>query len=175
MRYLIPAAIFFVIMVFLAASLDIDPRLVPSPLIDKPAPEFELSALHNPQTLISKQTLLGRVIVLNIWASWCSACRTEHPLLVRLAQDKQFEIVGLNYKDERNAAEQWLVQLGDPYVQSIFDPLGRLGLDLGVYGVPETFVIDAAGIIRFKHIGPITQEILDEQLLPLVAQLQSQI
>ena len=173
MRYLVPLAIFIVLVVVLAIGLKLDPRYVPSPLIDKPAPEFTLTELANPTTQVAKADLLGRPLLLNVWASWCSACRVEHPLLVELAQAKGIEIVGLNYKDTREEAGAWLTEHGNPYRRSIFDPEGRLGLDLGVYGVPETFVLDAQGVIRFKQVGPLTPEAWTQDIEPLLAKLQT--
>lgn len=172
MRFIVPLAIFVVLVVVLAIGLRLDPRYVPSPLIDKPAPEFKLTELADPARPIARGDLLGRPLLLNVWASWCSACRIEHPLLVDLAQREGVEIIGLNYKDTREAAAAWLKSHGDPYRRSIFDPDGKLGLDLGVYGVPETFVLDAAGVIRFKQVGPLTPEAWERDVKPLLAKLQ---
>jgi len=171
MRFIVPLAIFIVLVVVLAVGLKLDPRYVPSPLIDKPAPEFTLTRLADPAGPITRQDLLGRPLLLNVWASWCSACRIEHPLLVEIAQREQVEIIGLNYKDTREDAGAWLKTHGDPYRESIYDPDGKLGLDLGVYGVPETFVIDAAGVIRYKQVGPLTPEVWQQEIKPLLAQL----
>lgn len=170
MRFVVPLAIFIVLVVVLAVGLKLDPRYVPSPLIDKPAPEFALTRLADPDAPIAREDLLGRPLLLNVWASWCSACRVEHPLLVELAH-QGVEIVGLNYKDTRADAGAWLKAHGDPYRDSIFDPDGKLGLDLGVYGVPETFVLDAAGVIRYKQVGPLTPEIWMKEVKPLLAEL----
>ena len=172
MRFVVPAAIFGVLLVVLAVGLKLDPRYVPSPLIDKPAPEFSLSTLDNLEQTYTKQSLAGRPVVLNVWASWCSACRVEHPLLVELARDPGVEIVGLNYKYTRDASRDLLAQHGNPYRTNIFDPDGKLGLDLGVYGVPETFIIDAQGIIRHKQVGPLTPEIWRSEIAPLLAKLR---
>jgi len=171
MRFIVPLAIFIVLVVVLAVGLKLDPRYVPSPLIDKPAPEFTLTRLADPAAQVARQDLLGRPLLLNVWASWCSACRIEHPLLVELARREQVEIIGLNYKDTREDAAAWLKAHGDPYRDSIFDPEGKLGLDLGVYGVPETFVIDAAGVIRYKQVGPLTPEVWQQEIKPLLARL----
>ncbi|MGD9600902.1 MAG: DsbE family thiol:disulfide interchange protein [Gammaproteobacteria bacterium] len=170
MRFLVPLAIFVVLVVVLAIGLRLDPRYVPSPLIDKPAPEFALSTLEDPAATLDKASFAGRPIVLNVWASWCSACRVEHPLLVSLARDRAIEIVGLNYKDTRADAQRWLTEHGNPYRTSLFDPDGKLGLDLGVYGVPETFVIDAEGVIRHKHVGPLSPEVWAQDIAPLLQQ-----
>ena len=173
MRFVVPLAIFLVLVVVLAIGLKLDPRYVPSPLIDKPAPEFNLTELGDPTQAIARADLLGRPLLLNVWASWCSACRVEHPLLVELAQREGVEIIGLNYKDTREDAEVWLKTRGDPYRRTIFDPQGKLGLDLGVYGVPESFVIDAQGIIRYKQVGPVTPEAWQQDIKPLLTKLQA--
>jgi cytochrome c biogenesis protein CcmG/thiol:disulfide interchange protein DsbE len=145
---------------------------VPSPFIGKPAPSFQLTQLANAEQTFSPQQMQGQVWLLNVWASWCVACRIEHPLLVDLAKKDVIPIVGLNYKDKRDAASGWLMQFGNPYKLSVVDADGRVGLDYGVYGVPETFVIDKAGVIRFKQIGPITEDVWRNKMLPLVQQLR---
>jgi len=171
-RFLLPFLLFVVVVGFLAVGLERDPRLVPSPLIGKPLPAFELGSLATPETRLSRADLDGEIYLLNVWASWCAACRDEHPLLVDLATQGALTLIGLNYKDELEDARRWLVQRGDPYRLSLHDPDGRLGLDLGVYGVPETFLVDAAGVIRYKHIGPLTADILTREILPRVAALR---
>lgn len=171
-RFLIPLGIFIVIVVFLGVGLTLDPRKIPSPLIDKPAPAFTLAQLSDPGKTLSQKDLLGQVWVLNVWASWCVACREEHPVLVEFAKSKMAPIYGLNYKDKRADALAWLRQFGDPYVMSIVDDAGRTGIDYGVYGVPETFIIDKQGVIRYKNIGPVTPEILQAKILPLIRKLQ---
>ena len=171
-RFLLPLGIFLVLAVFLAVGLNLNPREVPSPLIDKPAPAFELPQLHDTVRTLTPQDMKGKVWVFNVWASWCVACLEEHPLLVELSKRNLVPIVGLNYKDNRADALQWLQKRGDPYTLSAQDADGRVGIDYGVYGVPETYVIDKAGIIRFKRIGPVTPKVLDEQILPLVKRLQ---
>lgn len=173
LRFLLPLALFLVVAGFLLVGLSRDPREVPSPLIGKPVPEFELSHLDDAGKTIRRADLLGQVWMLNVWASWCGACRDEHPLLVDYAQQKRLPIYGLNYKDQRPDGLKWLADMGDPYTASIFDPQGRLGLDFGVYGVPETFIIDREGVIRLKHIGPLTPEVLRERIEPLLKQLNA--
>ncbi len=173
LRFLIPLALFGVLALFLAAGLKLDPKEVPSPLIGKPAPAFKLARLDDPAATISRDDLLGKVWMLNVWASWCVACREEHPALVAFARRKLVPIYGLNYKDDREAALTWLARLGNPYAASIADTDGRVGIDFGVYGVPETFVIDRQGVVRFKHIGPLTPELIRERIEPLLAQLNS--
>ncbi|MBS0592233.1 MAG: DsbE family thiol:disulfide interchange protein [Proteobacteria bacterium] len=170
-RYLLPLLVFAALVGFLAVGLQRDPKIVPSPLIDKPAPAFSLPRLDDPAQAIANADLKGKVWLLNVWASWCVACRIEHPVLVELAGTGAVPIYGLNYKDKRDDARAWLAQHGDPYVASIVDAKGLVGIDFGVYGVPETFVIDQAGVIRLKHIGPVTQEVLRDQILPLVKKL----
>jgi cytochrome c biogenesis protein CcmG/thiol:disulfide interchange protein DsbE len=171
-RFAIPLAVFVVILAFLFVGLGLNPREVPSPFIGKPAPAFQLAQLHAPDRAFTEKDLRGQVWLLNVWASWCISCRDEHPLLVELAKGKTVPLVGLNYKDKPDEAKAWLKQFGDPYQLSVSDLNGRVGIDYGVYGVPETFVIDKTGVIRYKHIGPITPEALESKILPLVRELQ---
>ncbi len=171
LRYLIPLAVFFVLVGFFAVGLGLNPREVPSPLIDKPAPEFALPQLDAPAQTIRRADLLGKVWMLNVWASWCEACREEHPYLVEFAKLKALPIYGLDYKDQRDPAQDWLAQRGNPYDASLFDASGRTGIDFGVYGVPETFIIDKQGVIRFKQIGPLTPDVLQDKVLPLLRKL----
>jgi cytochrome c biogenesis protein CcmG/thiol:disulfide interchange protein DsbE len=170
---LIPAIIFVVVAILLAVGLNLNPREVPSPLIGKPVPTFELSRLKDPQATLGSADLTGRVSLVNVWATWCVSCRAEHKLLMALAQTGEVDIYGLNYKDQRDAALRWLQVYGDPYVANAFDDDGRVGIDWGVYGTPETFVIDGDGIIRHKVIGPLSADIVNERILPLVRQLKS--
>ena len=171
-KFLIPLGIFVVLAIFLGRGLSLDPREVPSPLIGKPAPAFSLSQLDKPAQMIGTKQLLGQVWILNVYASWCVACRDEHPVLVEFSKTGVAPIYGLNYKDKREPAMNWLQQLGNPYTASIFDESGRVGIDFGVYGVPETFVIDKLGVIRYKKTGPVTQETIQSTILPLVKKLQ---
>jgi cytochrome c biogenesis protein CcmG/thiol:disulfide interchange protein DsbE len=171
-RFLWPLAIFILLVGFLAVGLRLDPREVPSPLIGKPAPSFEVAQLHDGKLSFSPAEMKGKVWLLNVWASWCVSCREEHPLLVELAKTKIVPIIGLDYKDEPRAGMGWLTQNGDPYTLSVVDRDGRVGIDWGVYGVPETFVVDKAGTIRYKQIGPITAEALEKKILPLVREHQ---
>jgi len=167
-RFAWPLLIFVVLVGFLFVGLRLNPREVPSPLVGKPAPSFELPLLHQPDKRFTPADMRGKTWLLNVWASWCVACREEHPLLVDLAKKGVLPILGLNYKDRGDEAKRWLKQFGDPYQLSVVDPDGRVGIDYGVYGVPETYVIDAEGVIRFKQIGPITPEVLEKKILPLV-------
>ncbi|MCU0932800.1 MAG: DsbE family thiol:disulfide interchange protein [Serpentinimonas sp.] len=170
-KHLIPLGVFMVLVGFLGVGLGLNPREVPSPLVNRPTPAFSLPTLAEPQRLVTPADMKGQVWLLNVWASWCVACQEEHPVLVDLAKAGVVPIYGLNYKDKRPEALAWLARHGDPYTQSFSDPDGLAGLDLGVYGVPETFVIDRAGVIRHKHIGPVTVADLRDTLLPLIGKL----
>jgi cytochrome c biogenesis protein CcmG, thiol:disulfide interchange protein DsbE len=170
-KFLIPLILFVVLVGFLAVGLSRDPHEVPSPLINKPAPAFELPQLADSSKTFSPESMKGRAWILNVWASWCVACREEHPLLVELGKLNLAPIIGLDYKDKRDDALAMLARDGNPYALSAFDAKGRVGIDYGVYGVPETYVIDKAGIIRMKHIGPITIDIVNQKMIPLLAEL----
>lgn len=174
LRYLLPLIIFIVVAVFLYRGLSLNPREVPSPFINKPAPDFSLQKLDNMSEQFSNKDMLGKVWLLNVWASWCVACRQEHPLLVQMARRGEVPIYGLNYKDAPTQARLWLKQHGNPYELSAVDYQGNVGIDYGVYGVPETFVIDKRGIIRHKVIGPITPGILGKCVMPLVKVLEQE-
>lgn len=165
-RYLIPLAIFVVLALFLGVGLKLDPREVPSPLIDKPAPVFTLPQLGSPDLQFAAAQMQGQVWVLNVWASWCVPCLAEHPYVTQLARTPGITVVGLNYKDKPQDAQRWLARHGNPYRVIAADADGRVGIDFGVYGVPETFLIDRNGMIRHKHIGPITPEALRDEILP---------
>ena len=169
--YLIPLVIFGVLLGFLGVGLSLKPHEIPSPLIDKPAPAFSLPTLDAPEQKLSTQDLRGKVWILNVWASWCVACRIEHPLLVEFSKTGAVPIYGLNYKDKRDDAMGWLSKFGNPYTRSLSDTDGLVGIDFGVYGVPETFVIDKQGVIRLKQIGPVTPEVLRDEILPMVRKL----
>jgi cytochrome c biogenesis protein CcmG/thiol:disulfide interchange protein DsbE len=176
-KYAIPLAVFAAIggllmyALYLSMTGQYSPRDIPSPLIGKPVPAFDLPTIADPARTLSRDNLLGRVYLLNVWASWCVACREEHPFLLELSARKAVPIIGLNYKDKRADALQWLAGMGDPYETSIADADGRVGIDLGVYGVPETFVVDKQGIIRYKQIGPLTPEAWEKKIAPLIKQL----
>jgi cytochrome c biogenesis protein CcmG, thiol:disulfide interchange protein DsbE len=171
MRFALPLGVFLAIAILLAIGLQLNPREVPSPLINKPAPYFELPQLHAPEKTFSQKDMLGKVWMLNVWASWCVACREEHPVVADLAKSGAVPIVGLNYKDKREDGLAWLARYGDPYQLSAYDINGRVGIDYGVYGVPETYVIDKRGVIRYKRIGVLTPAIVKDKVLPLVAEL----
>ncbi len=170
-KFLIPLVAFALIGGLLWKGLSLDPRRIPSPLIGKPVSDFSLARVRKPKQIISPKDLYGRVYLLNVWASWCVACRQEHPLLMEIQRSQLVAIIGLNYKDKQKDAREFLRELGDPYEMSLADLNGRVGIDMGVYGVPETFVIDKKGIIRYKHIGPINEKALVENIMPVVRQL----
>jgi cytochrome c biogenesis protein CcmG/thiol:disulfide interchange protein DsbE len=172
-RYFVPLGVFVVMLAFLAIGLTLKPRELPSPLVGKAAPAFALPTLDAPGRSLSSQDLRGQVWVLNVWASWCVACRDEHATMVEMAGLKLVPIYGLNYKDQRADALGWLARFGNPYVASLSDTNGLVGIDYGVYGVPETFVIDKAGVIRRKFIGPVTARTVRDEIVPLVARLNS--
>lgn len=170
-RHLWPLALFLLLVAFLGIGLGLKPREVPSPLVNRPMPQFSLPTLDQPERSLGPQDLLGKVYLINVWASWCVACQAEHPLLVDLARAGVVPIIGLNYKDGREDALRWLGKHGNPYQQSLFDAAGLVGLDLGVYGVPETYVVDRDGVIRHKHTGALTLDVVRQTLLPLLGQL----
>ena len=190
-RFLWPLIGFVVLVALLAVGLNLNPRDVPSPLVGKPAPTFSLARVDSPQQRFSPRDMLGKVWLLNVWSTWCVSCRQEHPVLVQMAKSGGVTLVGLNYKEVRGdgaidsdkmsadaetrlaleRANGWLKQHGNPYALSVLDLDGRVGIDYGVYGVPETYVIDKAGIIRMKHTGPISPDVFSTRILPLVAEL----
>ncbi len=172
-RSLLPLVIFVLMAGLLGYGLQLDPKIVPSPLIDKPAPAFSLPMLDEPSRQLSNTDLNGQVWILNVWASWCVSCRAEHEVITALARKNLVTVVGLNYKDEPADATRWLKQFGNPYATSIIDRDGRVGIDWGVYGVPETFVIGADGMIKYKHIGPVTHDSLEQTIMPILRELLS--
>ena len=163
--------LFVALLALLAIGLQLNPREVPSPLIGKPAPAFDLPLLMEPDKRFSQKEMLGKVWILNVWASWCPPCLVEHPIVTRIAQSRLVPVVGLNYKDQRDDALPWLKRNGDPYQLIVFDPNGRIGIDYGVYGVPETYVIDRQGVIRYKQIGPLNADVVQKKIEPLVREL----
>ena len=174
LRYTLPLIIFIGLVLFFASGLQRDPREIPSPFINKPAPELGVPQLKIPEEKIYRQDLVGRPALVNVWASWCVACRAEHEILLRMAQENRVPIIGLNYKDSREAALQWLEDLGDPYTRIAVDADGRIGIEWGVYGVPESFLLDPEGIIRYKQIGPLTWKVVEEKLFPLIQSFEAQ-
>ena len=173
-RYLIPIGSFVVLAAFLVVGLQRDPGYVPSPLLGKPAPAFDLPRLKDPAATLGTADLTGQVALLNVWATWCVGCRQEHAFLVELAGVNDLPIYGLNWKDDRPSALSWLSSLGDPYVASAFDEIGEVAIDWGVYGAPETFLLARDGTVIYKHIAPLTREVWAREFLPrIVAQCGS--
>lgn len=173
-RFLLPLAAFLVVVGFLAVGLTLNPRELPSPLVGKPAPAFSLPQLHDQEKVFSPNEMAGKVWLLNFWASWCGGCKEEHPVLLQIAKSGEVPIYGVDYKDTRDEALTWLRQHGNPYPLTAVDEAGRVGINYGVYGVPETYVIDKAGVIRYKQIGPLREDTLKTKILPLVRELQKQ-
>lgn len=173
MRYAIPLIVFLIIAAFLASRLrgGYDPHIIPSALVDKPAPEFQLPELHEPSRIVSPKQLRGKVWLLNVWASWCFACREEHPFLVELSKAGVVPIYGLDWRDKREDALATLEELGDPYVLTVSDADSRVAIDYGVTGAPETYLIDKNGVIRYKEVGQLNPEIMQKTILPLVKEL----
>lgn len=176
-RYLLPLALFLALAVFLGIGLNHDPRELPSPLVGKAAPAFALPLLAadgaaEPASFTPAE-MKGKVWMLNVWASWCVSCREEHPVLMEIARSAVVPLVGLGYKDKPADARRWLAEHGDPYLRTALDADGRVGIDYGVYGVPETYVIDQAGTIRYKQTGPISTDVLQAKILPLIGRLKS--
>ncbi len=160
----IPLVLFITLGFFLWKGLSLDPSELPSALINRPFPAFKLTSLEHPERNLTNADFAGKAVLINVWATWCPSCREEHPVLIALAQQNKLPIIGINYKDERPAAQQWLTQLGNPYLFNIFDDQGMLGLDLGVYGAPENYLVDAQGLVRYRHVGEITPEVWAEIL-----------
>jgi cytochrome c biogenesis protein CcmG/thiol:disulfide interchange protein DsbE len=172
--FVIPIVVFLVIAVFFAIGLTLNPRIIPSALIGKPAPEFSLPAVKGRTLGLSTDDLKGQVSLVNVFASWCVECRAEHPILMELAARNIVPIYGLNYKDKPDDAAQWLDGLGDPYTRTGADRNGRVAIDWGVYGVPETFVVNKDGNIAYKHIGAVSWSIVNESILPLIEKLKAE-
>ena len=170
LRFIIPIGLFATLAVFLFIGLSRDKETLPSPLIGKPAPQFELPRVEDPSQKIASREFAGRPYVVNIWGSWCFACRDEHPVLMELARRNEVPLVGLNWRDELPLAQQWLKQFGNPYVATAFDPKGDVGIDYGAYGAPETYLVDARGIIVFKYVSPVTIEVWEREFLPRIKQ-----
>ncbi len=174
MRFVAPLLIFLGLGLLLYFGLDNDPRKLPSPLIDKPAPAFSLQDLLQPERTVSREDLLGQVYLLNVWGSWCVACRTEHPHLMEIARRQDVPLIGLNWRDDPDEARRWLQKYGNPYHSIPADRSGRTAIDFGVYGAPETFLIDAQGVIRHKFVGPLTIRIYEDEFLPRIRQLRGE-
>jgi len=172
-KLFIPLLVFVLLASFFWRGLSLDPTRMPSALIDQPVPEFSLTTVLDEQRLVTQDEFKGQVSLLNVWATWCISCRVEHPYLVQLA-DSGVPIYGVNYKDETVKAKQWLKDLENPYVLSVVDIDGRLGIDLGVFGAPETYIIDKRGVIRYKHVGVIDDRVWKEKIQPIMTDLQAQ-
>ena len=168
----IPLFLFVLLSVFLWWGLSKNPSELPSALIGQPFPEFTLSSTINDKTFIKKDDLLGKITLVNVWATWCVSCRIEHAQLLKMAQEDKIVIIGINYKDDKEAAKQWLLERGNPYFMSIDDEDGKLGLNLGVYGAPETYLVDQQGIIRYKHVGVIDEELWQNTIKPIFEKWQ---
>jgi cytochrome c biogenesis protein CcmG, thiol:disulfide interchange protein DsbE len=173
-RFFLPLLLLAALVLLLATGLRHDPRRLPSALIGQPAPAFHLHRLDSAQQKVSSDAMRGQVWMLNVWASWCEACRDEHPLLMDFAARGIVPVYGLDYRDETEPALRWLGDAGNPYTATLVDRDGRTGIDYGVYGVPETFVIDRAGVVRYRLAGPLTRERLDRVVMPLISQLQKE-
>ena len=173
LRFILPAIVFSVVAAFMLVALTSgrDPKELPSPLIGKPAPAFALPLLAQTDQIWSPEKMRGQVWLLNVWASWCAPCLVEHPELLKLARAKTLPLIGFNYKDEPGAAVAWLDKHGNPYTTIVADRNGRAAFDYGVYGVPETFLIDRNGTIRYKHVGPLTVDVIANKLLPMAQAL----
>ena len=169
-RFLVPAGVFLIFIGIFVVGLTKDPSRIPSPLVNNPAPEFALPSLQDAAVQVGSANYAGQIVLVNIWATWCPGCRQEHDFLVELANEGIIPIFGLNWRDNRPDALQWLQVLGDPYIASAFDVDGRVGIDWGAYGAPETFLVDASGIVIHKHIAPLTREIWERDFIPLIAQ-----
>ncbi len=169
LKYLLPGLVFLVLAGFFWKALFLDPSIVPSPLIGKPAPAFELQDLRQPEQTFAMTDMLGQPAVLNVWATWCAGCRQEHSFLMQLARSGEVPLYGMNYRDERPKALDWLNRLGDPYVKVAYDPEGAGSLDWGVYGSPETFLMDPAGTVVYKHLGPLNPTIWEREFRPRIA------
>lgn len=169
---LIPLGVFVGLVMLLALGFGLrDPHFLPSQLIDKPFPVFTLAELSDPERRVTTDDVDGEVSLVNVWATWCAACLVEHPELVRISREEGVRVIGVNYNDESTKARAWLARHGNPYVFTIVDNAGTLAIDLGVYGAPETFVVDAAGVIRYRHVGAVTKDVWDETLAPIIALL----
>ncbi len=173
LKFFLPLLAFLMLVLLFYFGLKVDSHHLPSALLNRPLPPFEISDLSASKKQVTQQIFLGRISLLNIWASWCSACRAEHEVLEKISRvfPDQIQIYGLNYKDQRQDALRWLERRGNPYSRVLFDPKGTLGMELGVYGTPETFLIDRQGIVRYKHVGPITIQVWENKLYPKIVEL----
>jgi cytochrome c biogenesis protein CcmG, thiol:disulfide interchange protein DsbE len=173
MRHFLPLAVLLAIGALFWVGLDLQPAIVPSPLVGQPAPAFELPLLEDAERTFTQADLKGRVTLVHVWATWCVTCRAEHPTLLAFARTGRVPVIGLVYKDDRALALRWLETAGNPYALNVFDEAGRVAIDWGVYGTPETFVVDRDGIIQYKHVGPLTDDLIGRELIPLLDALQA--
>ena len=167
-RFLLPVAVFAIMIPIFVVGLGRNKNEIPSPLLAQQAPQFELPSLADPAVTVGSDTYAGEIALVNVWATWCVGCRAEHEYLMELSRENEVPIFGLNWRDQRDMALRWLAQLGDPYVATAFDGDGRVGIDWGVYGAPETFLIDADGTVLYKHISPMTERVWQEEFLPRI-------
>jgi len=174
LRYLLPIAVFAIMIPVFIIGLDRNKSELPSPLLDQMAPTFALPSLHDADRMVGSGNYKGKVALVNVWATWCGACRTEHPYLMELAARNEIPIFGLNWRDQRSPAIDWLERLGDPYFETAYDEDGRVGIDWGVYGAPETFLISAEGKVLFKYISPMTEQVWQEEFLPRIRAAEGQ-
>jgi cytochrome c biogenesis protein CcmG/thiol:disulfide interchange protein DsbE len=170
LRFVLPVVVFAALVLLLIYGLGGNPAAVPSPFIGKPAPAFSLPDLEDPTRTVSTDDFAGRYALVNVWATWCPGCREEHGFLLTLSQREEIPIYGLNWRDDREAARRWLAELGDPYVATAFDPEDRVGIDWGVYGAPETFLIGPDGTVLHKHVSPLTEDVWQREFVPLIRQ-----
>ena len=168
LKFMIPMGLFVVLVIFFVVGLQNDPRMIPSPLIGKPAPQFSLEDLHDPTRRVDNTKYKGKTYILNVWGTWCPECRVEQDAMLAIARTRTVPIIGLDWKDDRNLALRWLQQLGNPYDEIAFDPEGQVAIDWGVYGAPETFLVGPDGTILYKRIGPMTWTVWQEEFLPLI-------
>ncbi|BBB24207.1 cytochrome c biogenesis protein CcmG, thiol:disulfide interchange protein DsbE [Isorropodon fossajaponicum endosymbiont JTNG4] len=173
MKKFLPLVLFVVLAGFLYIGLGLDPKKLPSPLIGKTFPNLQVEDFNTAEIYAIQDKLQGKISLVNVWASWCVTCRAEHEMLMQIAKTNSLQILGINYKDTKKDGNIFLTRLGNPYDSIVFDQLGKLGLELGVYATPETFIIDQQGIIRFKRIGELTLRIWERQILPLISQLKN--
>lgn len=172
LRFLLPLLIFVLMIILFKIGLGKDPNLLPSILVDKALPPFSSASLLQANELVTNNSLKGKVTLLNVWATWCESCRIEHPLLIDLAKTHSIQLYGLNYKDEQHVALNYLNKMGNPYRNIIYDPEGKVAMQLGVYGTPESFLIDKKGIVRYRYVGPITLDVLEKDLLPRIKKIE---
>lgn len=171
-RYTTPLVVFGLLVVFFWKGLGSDPRKIPSPLVGKPVPQFSQADVDMASPVVSEKIFKGKISILNVWATWCLACHHEHDVLLDLSHKSGIRVYGLNYKDNRDAAKNWLDKFGNPFVATIFDPEGKLALQLGVYGTPETFLVDKKGVVQFRHVGPLNKKVWNKSFVPLINKLQ---